>query len=218
MDLIPRLCRRAILLDRGRIEASGPASQIVQRYLDTNFGIDFGDDLSEKPWMGTGAARFTRLRLVDDAGKSIPVHQSGTDLTLEMHIESDQDFADVELAVSVLDLGGTRLFTSWTRECGYSVTLKRGLQVFRCRFRDVRLRPGHRISIYLWMAAREELHAIHNARVLEIVDGPGTSNFSTDKTQGVILLDYDWECTACPDETGEADAFPAQPLRQTILD
>ena len=193
MDLIPRLCERAIVLDHGRVAHFGRAEDAIQKYLGLLTDTGPEGDLSGKPRTGTGVARFTRLRLVDPAGNPKHVHRSGEDLILEMEVESTADVADVELAVALSRLGGGRFATSWTRESGDRVSLRRGTQAFRCRFRDALLRPGHRISASPWMSSGEVIDAVENARIIEIADGDGTQYLSSDKYQGIVVLKYDWE-------------------------
>jgi lipopolysaccharide transport system ATP-binding protein len=193
MDLIPRLCSKAILLERGLITMIGHPEIATRRYLESSLADSEDEDLSGKIRTGDGRARFTRLRVVDHQGRPLLAHASGDDLILEMEIDSKHEIPDVALAIVLKNLQGTRLFSSWTREGDFPVSLRRGRQAFRCIFRHLRLRPGHRINIGLWASCQEVLDSIEDARVVEITDGGSSKGFSTDKYQGIVLCDYVWE-------------------------
>src|SRR4029079_10584678 len=54
MDLIPRLCRTVVLLERGRVKEAGTAEVITTRYLTELTTKATGDDLSDRPRSGNG--------------------------------------------------------------------------------------------------------------------------------------------------------------------
>jgi lipopolysaccharide transport system ATP-binding protein len=192
MDLIPRLCRKAVLLDRGRLEAEGPAGQVVDQYLTWQLDRGKSEDLSKKPRSGDGRARFTRIQMVNANGRSLVYHQSGADLVFRIEVDARCQIADVALAVNLQTISGTTVISGWTREAGFSVDLHKGVQSFRCHFRGIRLRPGHRFTVALWMEAREVVDSVGEALIFEVTDGEDTRCLSTDKHQGVLVADYTW--------------------------
>ena len=70
MDLIPRLCDRAVLLQAGQVMDVGPAADVTRAYMEAQVVEVAGVDLAEKTRSGTGHARFTRLNLIDERGKN----------------------------------------------------------------------------------------------------------------------------------------------------
>lgn len=154
LDLIPRLCRKAFLLDHGRLEAEGPAEQVVERYLATQIAQGAVEDLSRKPRAGDGRARFTRLRMLDPSGMSMIHHRSGSDLIFEVEVAARGPINDVALALNLQTMSGTTIVSGWTREARLAIDLHEGVQSFRCHFHGIRLRPGHRFTVALWMEAR----------------------------------------------------------------
>jgi lipopolysaccharide transport system ATP-binding protein len=193
MDVIPRLCRRAVLLEGGEVAAVGAAGEIVQAYLQSSSVDTAGADLNGRHRTGDGRARFLRWWLERPDGSSIPAHPSGEDLLLCMEIEATQAVPDVALAVVLRTITGTRLITSWTREVGERFDLENGRQIYRCHFRRVAVRPGHRLSVMLWMEATGVIDSVEDAGVFQVVDGPRSSHYSTDVAQGVVLCDYTWQ-------------------------
>jgi lipopolysaccharide transport system ATP-binding protein len=195
LDLIPRLCQRAVQLERGQITAAGAAGAVVRTYLEAMIGAASTDDLTQRPRTGNGLARFTRLTLLDSSGCPVAQHKSGEDLVLLAEIRAERDVKEAELAVVLQHIGGARIASSWTRESGFAVALNRGTQTFRCRLRKVRLRPGHRVTVGLWMADTDVLDHVEEARVVEVIDGSGTQQLSNDRHQGLVIFDSDWTQT-----------------------
>lgn len=192
MDLIPRLCSKAVLLCGGRVAEVGPARLLVQTYIEQN-ASGGGGNLDGRHRTGDGRARFVRWWLEDSTGKKVAVHRSGEDLSLCVEIEAQHSVADAALAAVFRTLTGTRLITSWTREVGTRIDLRPGRQVYRCHFERVMVRPGNRLVLMLWMEAVGLVDAIEDAGVLEVVDGPLTVHWSTDSAQGAVLYDYTWQ-------------------------
>jgi lipopolysaccharide transport system ATP-binding protein len=192
MDLIPRLCHKAVLLQAGRVAAVGPAGEVTSQYLANQLGETAGGDLSDKTRSGDGRARFKSVRCIGPDGQPRPTHPSGDDLVVQMDVAVRTDVKKVALAVIIQSIYGARIITSWTQETNFQVDLHAGAERFECRFKNVRLRPGHRVIINLWMAADGTLDSVEHALVLEVVDGPETYGLSTDSMQGMVVCDYAW--------------------------
>lgn len=191
MDVIPRLCRTALLLRDGRLALQGPADRVVSTYLE-DLPSNGSGELANRPRSGDGRARFVRVQLVDETGKPRTVHPSGDDLILRVEIHAHEPIADAGLAVVLKTLSGTRVITGWTREGGFPVSLQPGSQLFECRFHRVRLRPGHTVAVGLWMESNGVLDAVEEATLIDVVDTPDSARFSTDRYQGIALCDYTW--------------------------
>jgi lipopolysaccharide transport system ATP-binding protein len=84
MPAIQRLCDRAILLDHGRVIASGPTNEVTRRYLESNLG-SIGerrwDDPAQAP--GDDVARLRSVRIKPAGGGSI----EEVDIRLPVDIE-----------------------------------------------------------------------------------------------------------------------------------
>jgi lipopolysaccharide transport system ATP-binding protein len=198
MDLIPRLCRRAVLLERGSVVEVGDAAAVTQAYMSRLTAAAQPGSLRDKPRSGDGRARFVEVGLIDGAGRPASQFTSGNDLVVRMSVESAEAIRNAAIAVVVRSLYGMRIITSWTQEAGFSVDLKPGSQAFECRFRDVKLRPGHTVLIDLWMAAGGVLDSVEGALVVEVGGDERHAKLSTNADQGVVLCDYEWrEAPAC---------------------
>lgn len=192
MQLIPRLCQRAVLLDKGKVVEVGEANAVTQMYLDRLLQDSRAGDLRDKPRTGDGRARFVRGYLTTPSGEPVNQFTSGDDLTVSMEIETDQRINDVAVAVIIQSLYGMRVITSWTRESSFPVSLKPGKQTVRCTFRDVRLRPGHTVLIDLWMAAGNVLDSVERALVVDVAGDERHTHLTTTGEQGVVVCDVDW--------------------------
>jgi hypothetical protein len=113
-------------------------------------------------------------------------------LTICVRISSQHHIPSAALAVAFTTLSGTKIHSGWTREAGFPISLEPGIQRFQCRFRNVRFRPGQRMKIVLWLEAGTVVDYLEDAFTLEIVDGHETGWHSTDRSQGVVLCDYEW--------------------------
>ncbi len=192
MDLIPRLCQKAIRLERGRVSDHGTAGEVVEAYHRSLVDGGVDEDLSRKTRTGTGRARFTHVWLVDAEERSCRNHISGEDLRIRVRIRSHTQILNAALAVNVMALQGTRIHSGWTREAGFAVSLQSGVQEYQCQFDNVRIRPGQRMRIGLWMEAGGVVNSVEDALIFDATDGPDSGRFSTDRHQGIVLCDYRW--------------------------
>jgi lipopolysaccharide transport system ATP-binding protein len=191
MDLIPKFCQRAILLEGGSVRSSGEVHKVTGTYLNDLREKTGCTDLAHKSRQGTGKARFTAIRFLDRQGQEINVVQSGEDLRCLLAIKSTCRLADVSLAVVVKTLQGTRLLSSWTEEVGFTADLVPGCQEFECRFEKVRIRPGRQVVVEVWMYDGVIVDHIEDACVMDVVELHPTK-YSNRPEQGNILYDYSW--------------------------
>jgi lipopolysaccharide transport system ATP-binding protein len=189
MDLIPKLCERAILLNKGQIEQVGPADKVADAYIADQVDRYGDEDLTDRPRRGDGRARFERLSIIDEEGNPVSALHYRKDLRCMIDIRSNAAVRGVSLAIVVKSLHGARIMTSWTDEVGRPVDLVSGLQRYECRFRDVRIRPGRQVAIDLWMCDGEELDVIEHARILDVVEVQ-PSGYSSRSDQGYYVCDY----------------------------
>jgi lipopolysaccharide transport system ATP-binding protein len=192
MQLIPQLCRRAVLLERGQVAKIGPAAEVTRSYLAGMLTESRSGDMRDKFRTGDGRARFVRAELVDASGQPVAQFNCGDDLTVRLEIESQRPIPNVALAVVIATSHGTKLITSWTREADFPVDLAQGRQWLECRFRNVLLRPGHTVLIHVWMADAEVLDSVENALVVDVAMGGRYAHLSPNPDQGVVACEYDW--------------------------
>ncbi|MDQ3919449.1 MAG: ABC transporter ATP-binding protein, partial [Acidobacteriota bacterium] len=113
MAAVTRLCRRAILLDKGRMVSDGPAEQVVNEYLGTSLKVT-----NRREWPDAQAApgddvvRLRAVRVRNEAGETI----ESTDIRHAVGIEFAYDVLQPgHVLTPKLDLyneQGTHLFTA----------------------------------------------------------------------------------------------------------
>ena len=194
MQLIPRFCRRAVLLERGRVARVGPAADVTREYMDKLLADTRAGDLRDKPRTGDGRAKFTRVVLADEDGQPLSQFTSGRDMIVRMEVEVVIPVPEVALQVTVQSIYGMRVATGWTEEVGHKVGLKPGRQVFECRFKALRLRPGHSVMLNLGLAAANTavIDAVDNAAIYDVAADPKDHHLSTNPDLGLVVCDYEW--------------------------
>jgi lipopolysaccharide transport system ATP-binding protein len=190
MDLIPRLCSKAVLLIGGRVAQVGPAAEVTRGYLASQSAESAAVELTDKARVGNGKARFTKLQLVGSSGEPLDFHPSGDDLILEFEIESHHDIPDVALAVTLSTIQGLKVVSSWTKEVGFPVELRKGKQSFRCGFSQLWLRPSHQVSVSLWMADLDVIDNVEGATVIDVIDSRHSQQISNRSDQSLIVCPY----------------------------
>jgi lipopolysaccharide transport system ATP-binding protein len=195
MQQIPRLCQRAVMLERGELVESGPAGEVTQRYLDRLLQDARTGDLRDKVRSGDGRARFVRAGLVDADGRPVTVHTCGDDLILHMDVESSADLPDANLFAAVQTIHGTRLMTGWTDESHVPIHLTKGRQGFECRFKNAAIRPGNPIMVSLRIALENQMVVdfVENALVYDVVGDDRSRHLYTNTELGVIACDTEWK-------------------------
>jgi lipopolysaccharide transport system ATP-binding protein len=182
MAAINALCSRCIILDKGGTEFDGSAAEATARYYAESLNIIDGSDLSARPRNGNGKARFTAICVqpLDSAGRPLEVAYPGCDLSIDIELQCESDFAHSNLAVIFYDSSGYRVIDTNTAQKGEFVSLEAG-QTARANFllREVLLRPGkYLVGLWLGRDTLEIIDDIEHATSLDFVEGDETSRHS----------------------------------------
>src|SRR5215218_5512661 len=111
LPAITRLCKRAVLIEQGRLVADGQPQDVVNRYLSTSWGAGaervWGDDAP-----GDAVARLVRVRVAGTGGETA----AALDVRTESRIEVTYDVLEAGHAlVPVVELyneEGTEVFST----------------------------------------------------------------------------------------------------------
>ncbi len=173
MNAIQRLCSDCMLLEAGKLVATGNTPEVITRYLATNTGevtpacwIDLGG-MSR---VGTGRARFLAVRYTSDNDQIGSQPYTDGPLEIALRIQSDTARAVGSFAATLYDEYGTNLVNANTMTLGHGVPLRQGENLVRLRIRQVHLNPGIYV-LGLWMADEpaEIYDWIESAIKIEIV-------------------------------------------------
>jgi lipopolysaccharide transport system ATP-binding protein len=154
--MIQRLCKRAILLEAGKIIESSDTSVMIEHYLSkiTNI-LAPGEllDLSTAVHQGTGEVRF--LRISFRSGNDGLGNQAYPDGPLEFQLEVESGIISTVsgVSVSLFDLSGFRLINAGAIR---DFSMKPGLNSFRVMIHNLHLKPGTYL-LALWLVGPAEL-------------------------------------------------------------
>lgn len=153
MGIVQRLCRRSLLLERGRLMADGPTSEVVARYLGSGTGpIEPGQtiDVTGVARRGTGEARFVSARY--SSGSEEAGYQPFPDGPLEFVFEIDADRERVAPSFGVVfsDRYGSKLVNADILTTGRELELHPGRNTVSLTIDALHLNPGV-YDVALWI-------------------------------------------------------------------
>jgi lipopolysaccharide transport system ATP-binding protein len=203
LPIVQELCPRAVLLDRGRVEASGPTARVVAEYVDR-----LADSVRREPSPGD-LLEVSRLNVQSPSGD----HRLSTNenVVLEVDVSATQDLDDVLFGVALSDGRMSNLIEMSTRYTGGATRIRRGRHRLACEIPSLPLLPG---TYEVWFAASSERKALHylHPRVIGTVvvtNGPPdrrlTAHYATSTGFGPVYVPFRMEL-------GEAQAPPADRL------
>ncbi len=179
MAAINALCSRCMILNMGGIEFDGPTDKATARYYAGSLSISSDSDLSARQREGSGKARFTSIRIqpLDSLGRPVELAYPGCDLSIDVELQCESNFAPANLAIIFYDSSGFRVVDTNTAQKGEFVSLRSG-QIATAHFllREVLLRPG-KYFLGLWLG-REEMEIIdhiEHAVTLDVMESEETS-------------------------------------------
>jgi ABC-type polysaccharide/polyol phosphate transport system ATPase subunit len=154
MDAVQRLCDRAVLVERGRLVASGTTASVVGQYLArANAPSSAGAwiDLSSVERTGNGVARSVKARYWSDLDAAGCRPYSDGPLTVRLAIEAAGACTISSLAVTLYDTMGTKLVNADTIALGHTLRLEPGEHHVTLRIPELHLNPGVYIMGF-WLA------------------------------------------------------------------
>jgi hypothetical protein len=154
MDAVQRLCDRAVLVERGRLVASGTTASVVGQYLArANAPSSAGAwiDLSSLERTGNGVARSVKARYWSDLDAAGCRPYSDGPLTVRLAIEAAGACTISSLAVTLYDTLGTKLVNADTIALGHTLRLEPGEHHVTLRIPELHLNPGVYIMGF-WLA------------------------------------------------------------------
>lgn len=187
MEAVLRLCRCGILLESGRVRATGDVKTIAAAYLQSQSSSPRVVDLSSKVRADhfTGKARLAKISPSDlDSSWSIVFEKP---ISLDISLDAQSTVTWVELAVFIFSSGGSEL-ASWTTRCN-NVTLpvRSGMNTFRIEFQHLRLLPGR---YFIGLGVRDNQGRsdwIPEAVMFEIISSPAAAEINGDLAGAFVL-------------------------------
>ena len=113
LPAVTRLCKRAVLLEAGRVAAEGPPQEVVNRYLSSSWkaGAERAwEDTAEAP--GDGAVRLRRVRVCDDGGRTAAAVDVRRPARVEVTYEVLEEGHALTPVVELYNEEGTEVFST----------------------------------------------------------------------------------------------------------
>jgi lipopolysaccharide transport system ATP-binding protein len=193
-----RLCKRVVLLDKGRVLEDGPAAAVVHHYLDA------GGQIAERSWTrenapGDDVARLLGVRVRNGAGEVAEALDIREDIFVEVEYEQLVSSAKVAANLHFFNEEGICLFIVNDSTDERWRDTQRPAGVIRCTCRI----PGNLLAegtVYVHAAVTtlnpQTVHALeHDAVAFQVVDSldgnTARGEYASD-LPGVVRPKLDW--------------------------
>jgi Wzt-like putative exopolysaccharide export protein len=152
MTAVRSLCDRSILLQGGRLTATGSSREIVAQYLEVDSKVFIGNgDLSDLCRRGEGNVRFRRMTLFDRHGVQIVMPVTGDELIVMLEFNGCRiDRRSARLGITFFDDSNNPLFIC-ANEASSAAALEIGASdTAVCRIKRLPLGAGrYKIGLFL---------------------------------------------------------------------
>jgi lipopolysaccharide transport system ATP-binding protein len=195
LDMVRRLCHRAVWLDEGQVQAIGPADEVVISYLsqvwkDTNIRLlAEGDATGRGSRWGSGEAVITKVEFLDEIGHVQRVFQSGSTFVARIHYRTNQPVRMPTFGIAIYREDGTHVNGPNTVQSGYEISVIDGDGTVDYVIESLPLLPG----FYEFTAAIYDYHSVHpydhqhRAHTFEVQPG------SIIEKEGLVYIPCRWE-------------------------
>ncbi|HEX8297146.1 MAG TPA: ABC transporter ATP-binding protein [Chthoniobacteraceae bacterium] len=194
MGAIKSLCRTAVWLDQGRIVASGPSGEIVDRYLEATMGNSAATiDLSDRPRTLTEGGGFRLEKVELNRGQAV---KHGETLEVKIGFSSPVAVQDASIGCGFATLEGTRLLSLDSDLQQVRRDLPAGSRGYvTATIETFHLQPGrYGLDVGARSGDNSPLDYVAGCAAVEILPGPSTPGMLVRDTGGVRLpATWRWE-------------------------
>ena len=198
MAAVENLCRRGVVLERGRLVFDGPAKDAVHRYLNSLAGAQNADghivDLSGASDRRSMAGKYLeKIEFYTEGDRPlIEGLQVGARLKVRVHFDLPAPTSNFNLGLGFNNIFGQRIFTAHSMlEPNRTDQEHVGPQVFVCDIPSLTLMPGE-YTLRLWLdIGNAEADLINDAARLSVIEA---DYYGTGKIPpaGAIVLKHRW--------------------------
>jgi lipopolysaccharide transport system ATP-binding protein len=195
LDMVRRLCHRAIWLDKGQVQAIGPADEVAVSYLsqvwkDTNIRLlAEGDATGRGRRWGSGEAVITKVEFLDEIGHAQRAFQAGGTFVARIHYQAHQAIRMPAFGIAIYREDGAHVNGPNTVQSGYEIRAIDGAGTVDYVIESLPLLPGR----YEFTAAIYDYHSVHpydhQHRVYTFEIQPG----SITEKEGLVYIPCRWE-------------------------
>jgi lipopolysaccharide transport system ATP-binding protein len=202
MEAIQRLCTRGLLMDQGRLIASGSIDEVVGRYRSAEQSLVQVGRLNARGRSGTGWAQIRDIRLLDASGHPVAAVPSDGDLSFAVDLElanaSTQGASLRGLIVELVicsDQGQPLLSLMNVDDEGIELPSAAGCTI-TARLSGPTFIPGrYRLNAFLGVPHREHVDEIPDAFEFEITaPAHPWRPYEMHLTRGMLCRKAEWSC------------------------
>jgi len=195
MAAVDSLCRCCLLLDQGKLRASGDTGTVVSEYVSHLSVSDAEVDLAKHPGRAPGRQPIARrFRILDEAGRCVTCVNLGAPFAFEAELDSRILLPEVGLGILISSSTGQRVVTYHSRYQSAGSWALRGPATVLCRIPRCELIPGlYSIGISV-TSGNDEVDRIEDFAVCEVAprDLYGTGRIPG-RQQGFYAPAAQWE-------------------------
>jgi lipopolysaccharide transport system ATP-binding protein len=193
LPTVQRLCQSAILLDAGRIKASGTAASVSSLYLQQTASTSL-------QWVRTTppkkAAYFKRIYLSDESGREVEYVTTASALKVVMEFELINKCPELQLSVALADGNGSWIFGTGPQDGGIEPPNDPGKYRAVMSFPSEILMPKtYGLLMSLWFPSSSgdngQLDVVDSLQ-FSVQEAASLSNSLPDGRVGTVAIRCDW--------------------------
>ncbi len=197
LSSIEALCRQTVLMSRGRVEAQGPTTEVLARYLSKRGATATLDLRAFADREGAGRARITGMELLDRAGtQPMDVLAFRQSFRLRVFFHASEGVNGASFGFGFLSNSGERIFITESWESQKTFDLQPGDGSIDCVIESPNVVPGT-YRFELWISDLPGVRATDHLRVIgevEVTLGEGEGRVASlaSGVRGLIYVDTAW--------------------------
>lgn len=143
MGTMRTMCDHAAWLDHGRLVKAGPATDLVDAYIDTTHADrPIEQAVTEPGRHGSGDLTVERVELLDRGDASVSSFRTGDPMTIRIHYKAHQTIERPVFGLAVETIEGTYVWAYHSRDGGLDIPSVSGEGFIDCTVPRLPLQPG----------------------------------------------------------------------------
>jgi len=200
MPAVQHLCDSCLMLERGRVVATGNTEMVIKRYIENNQQSSTQGvraDLSNVRREGNGTAVFEWIELRDDKNQPMQEFQMGSDMTFRMAVKAKAEIPQAKAAVMISDtMGRVVVELSSEKHANAHFTLKPGPEmIISARLKSPNFLPG-RYSVKITLKdvrAGQMIDSIQASHSFDVIPANVYGTGRIMQSDGVVFMRSEWE-------------------------
>ena len=195
MALIESLCKRAILLDQGRVSSSGPTTEVIADYL-SKAKLCESEELTNHPRkQARSTAWFSSIQILNRAGESSRDFRAGDELTVKLGIEAGQPILQPWIGIRLRTPTDQLICHIANREAGYQLPALSGSSEIQCQLSGLNLLPGRYIvDLVLADMLNREYDNVSGAAYFDVRESDVfQSGMPMGQAYGLVFFPSEWK-------------------------